>query len=235
VIDNRHLFTHVPLHFEYGSLDCVTLEEYRYYVTPEGKKFPSITTCLGEYKKEILENWRKRVGEEEANKVSTKACDRGTGLHNTIERYILNKPPEPPNPWVHGNFLQIQPYLDKYLSDIYAVEQNMYSDYLGCSGTSDAIAKWDGIPSIIDWKSSAREKGKDIIESYFVQGTFYSIALEERIGLRVPQIVIVIACDDTPAPLVFKEDRKNWYKQCVEVIGSYVETYPDRFDKGKIF
>lgn len=232
-INGRHHFTHVPIDFGYDDIEQVTTDEFRYYVTPEGKRYPSITTCLGEYKKETLEKWRKRVGEEEANRISTRAAGRGTQVHDTIERYIKNREPNPPNPWVASNFKQVAPILDQKLDRIHGVERRLYSDYLGCSGTSDCIGYWDGVPSIIDWKTSVKEKKEQWIEGYFMQGAFYSMAMQEQTNIKMEQIVIVIACDDLPEPQIFIDNRRKWIEPCIEVIRSYVETFPDRFDKGR--
>ena len=231
---DRHLFNHIPVHLD-QELEQITLEDYRYYVTPDGKKYPSITTCLSDYNKKSLDAWRKRVGDEEADRLRDRGANRGTLLHDTIERYILNKPPEPPNPWVHENFLQVQPFLDKYLTDIHGVERRLHSDYLGCSGTSDVIGRWAGVKSIIDWKSSTKEKAEKILETYFIQTTFYSIAFEERTGMQIKQLVIVMIVDDSPVPMVYTEQRKNWVDKCVEVVRAYVDKHPEKFDRGRIY
>lgn len=234
IINEKHHFTHVPIDLGYSPLEQVTTDAYRYYVTPEGKRYPSITTCISESKKEGLDAWRERVGEEEAKKISTKASGRGTLVHETIEDFIANKNIRKSNPLVQSNFLQVKPVIQENLSNIHIIESQLYSDLLGCAGTADCIGYWDGVCSIIDWKTSIKEKKPEFVEGYFMQGAFYSMALQEKTGIVAEQIVIVISVDELPQPQIFIQDRKPWAQKTIDVIKSYVETYPDRFDKGKI-
>ena len=85
------MFNHVQLDREVPKLQQVNENGTRYYVTPEGNKYPSITTVLSAYNIGHIMEWRKRVGEEQANKISRQASGRGTRIHTLCEKYIDNK------------------------------------------------------------------------------------------------------------------------------------------------
>ena len=182
----------------------------RHYVTPEGELYPSITTILGEFSKASIQEWRKRVGETEANKISGKASRRGTRLHSVCEKYIQNEDgfldAEPYN--IIELFKTIEPFLER-IDNVHGVELALYSDHFGVAGRTDLIAEFDGVLSVIDYKTSNRTKKKEWCESYFAQGAFYGVAYEELTKIPVSQVVIVIAVDDE-YPQLFVEKRDDW-------------------------
>ena len=182
----------------------------RNYVTPSGELYPSITTILGEFSKASIQEWRKRVGETEANKISGKASRRGTRLHSVCEKYIQNEDgfldAEPYN--IIELFKTIEPFLER-VDNIHGVELALYSDHFGVAGRTDLIAEFDGVLSVIDYKTSNKTKKKEWCESYFAQGAFYGVAYEELTKIPVSQVVIVIAVDDE-YPQLFVEKRDDW-------------------------
>jgi len=182
----------------------------RNYVTPSGELYPSITTILGEFSKASIQEWRKRVGETEANKISGKASRRGTRLHSVCEKYIQNEDgfldAEPYN--IIELFKTIEPFLER-IDNVHGVELALYSDHFGVAGRTDLIAEFDGVLSVIDYKTSNRTKKKEWCESYFAQGAFYGVAYEELTKIPVSQVVIVIAVDDE-YPQLFVEKRDDW-------------------------
>jgi genome maintenance exonuclease 1 len=182
----------------------------RVYATPSGKKYPSVTTVTGLLKKEIINEWRKRVGDEEANKISSKAAKRGTRIHTLCEKYLLN---EEVSVGMFDNEMwnSLRPLLDD-IDDIYALEQPLYSDHLQVAGTVDCIARYKGKLSVIDFKSSKRIKHRDDIHDYFIQCSAYAVAFEELTGIPVPRLVILMAVDDEK-PLVFNEKRNDWIEE----------------------
>ena len=182
----------------------------RHYVTPEGKLYPSITTVLGELNKTSILEWRKRVGETEANKISTKASRRGTSVHSVCESYIKNEEGylDGQTPNIIELFKSIEPYLER-IDNIHGVELALYSNHFGLAGRTDLIAEFDGKLSVIDYKTSNRIKKKEWCANYFAQGSFYAIAYEELTNIPVSQIVIIIAVDDD-VPQLFVEHRNNW-------------------------
>ena len=182
----------------------------RHYVTPEGELYPSITTVLGELNKTSILEWRKRVGETEANKISTKASRRGTSVHSVCESYIKNEEGylDGQTPNIIELFKSIEPYLER-IDNIHGVELALYSNHFGLAGRTDLIAEFDGKLSVIDYKTSNRIKKKEWCANYFAQGSFYAIAYEELTNIPVSQIVIIIAVDED-VPQLFVEHRNNW-------------------------
>lgn len=220
------MFEHIGIDLGYDDLDCETKESGRKYSTPEGIKYPSITTVLGILSRAAIMAWRKRVGAEEANKISRRASTRGTAVHAIIEKYLNNEEDyrEGYMPNIIDNFLTVKDVLDARIGKIYAQEVPLYSDYLGVAGRVDCVAEFDGKPSIIDFKTSKRLKSLDQVESYFMQEAFYAIAWEERTQIPITQLVTIISVDGGECQ-VFIEHRDNWVKPLQEVIA--------RFEKGK--
>ena len=199
------MFNHI--HHEYPKLARTTVDGARLYETPSGRAYPSVTTVTGLLKKQFIKEWRERVGEAEANKISTKASGRGTRVHSLCEDYLSNLEVTP-------NYFDLElwrtftPYLDR-INNIHALETKLYSDHLEVAGTVDCIAEFDGKLSVIDFKTSSRVKSHDDIHDYYMQCSAYAVAFEERTNLPVSQLLIVMAVDDHD-PLLFFEKRNNW-------------------------
>ena len=182
----------------------------RHYVTPEGGLYPSITTILSEFSKASIQEWRKRVGETEANKISGKASRRGTSLHSVCESYIQNEEKylNGETPHIVELFKTIEPILER-VDNIHGVELALYSDQYCLAGRTDLVAEFDGVLSIVDYKTSNKIKKKEWCENYFAQCSFYASAYEERTGIEVPQIVIIVAVENEH-PQLFVEKRDDW-------------------------
>lgn len=190
----------------------------RYYFLPDGRKFKSVTTIIGEKtdKTSLLE-WRKRVGEKEANRVTAVATRRGTAIHSMCEAYVLNKPDfaDKKSPIDVVTFKGLQELLNKHVDDVFGIELPLYSTMLRAAGRSDLIAKFDGTLSIIDFKTSTRVKQEKWIENYFIQSTVYSIMFEEIYGIKVPQLAIMMAVDNDE-PQLFVKKTKDYYSKVIE-------------------
>ena len=182
----------------------------RHYVTPSGELYPSITTVLGELSKAAIQKWRKRVGETEANKISGKASRRGTKLHSVCEAYIQNKEEylNGETPHIVELFKTIEPFFER-INNIHGVELALYSDHYELAGRTDLVAEFDGVLSIIDYKTSNKIKKKEWCENYFAQCSFYASAYEERTGINVPQVVIIVAVENEQ-PQLFVEKTNDW-------------------------
>lgn len=219
---SRKTFEHAPVDLGYNDLIAETATTGRVYNIPSGKQYPSITTVLSILSEDSIRAWRKRVGEEEANRISTRASRRGTAVHLIAEKYINNEIDYKKGftPDILESFRSIKPILDERIGKVYGQELPLYSDYLGVAGRVDCIAQFDGVPSIIDFKTSRRLKTHDDIHSYFMQETAYAIMWEERTKRPIVNLVTIIAVDDNE-PLVFKEHRDNWVKPLVETINEY--------------
>jgi PD-(D/E)XK nuclease superfamily len=206
---------------ELPELQSETINDKRYYTTPSGEKYPSITTVLSSLSRDSIAAWRKKVGEEEANRISRTASNRGTKIHSIAEAYLNNDPQYMRDvmPNHKETFLTIRPLLDK-IDNIWYQECALYSDILKVAGRVDCIGEYDGVLSVIDFKTSSRVKKKEDITSYFLQTTFYALALEEMIGNPVNQIVIIMSVDDH-SPLVFVEQTENYIDELVRVVKAY--------------
>lgn len=203
-----------------------TTETGRKYYTPEGNAYPSITTVLSILGKEGIQEWRERVGEEEANRISKQAAGRGTAVHKIAEDYLNNK-----KDWKKGHmpanlfsFGQLKPILDEKVNNIWMQETFLYSDRLRCAGQVDCIAEFEGELSIIDFKTSRKPKKKEWITNYFIQASFYAAAFYERAGVAIKQGVILITVDGSE-PQVFKVNTYDYLSQFLSVRKKYKEEY----------
>jgi hypothetical protein len=193
----------------------------RYYVTPDGKKLPSVTTVVGAQKKDAIMAWRRRVGEEVANKISRQATSRGTNMHTMCE-YYLNNEPKPPGtvmPDAKEMFLSIKPLLNK-INNIHYQEVGLWSSQLGLAGRVDCIGEYEGKLSVIDFKTSKKAKDRDSILDYFWQTTAYALMYEELVGVPIDELVIIMAVQDAP-PIVFKEKTCDHIEGLVKAIDFY--------------
>lgn len=211
-------FKHVP-NLKFPELGVETTPNGRFYTTPEGKKYPSVTTVIGKgTDHSYLDAWRERVGDEEVRRVSGQATRRGNAVHELAEQYMLNNPDYKKGhmPVNIASFNYIKPLLDKHVGLIAGLELPLYSDFLRVAGRVDCIAKWDGIWSIIDFKTSKREKSKEDVFGYMCQESCYSYMFFERTGMSIPQIVTVMTVD-TSEPLVFVEKAKNFLPEFIKI------------------
>jgi len=193
----------------------------RYYVTPEGKKLPSVTTVVGAQKKQAIMEWRQRVGEEVANKISKQATTRGTNMHTLCEHY-LNNEPKPPGvvmPDAKEMFISIKPYLNK-INNIHYQEVGLWSSQLGLAGRVDCIGEYGGRLSVIDFKTSKKIKKREDILDYFWQCTAYALMYEELVGTPIDDLVIIMAVDNEQ-PLIFKEKTQDHIEGLVKAIDFY--------------
>jgi genome maintenance exonuclease 1 len=219
------MFIHKPHTLD--ELTTETVDGKRFYVTPSGR-LPSITTVLSILSRDSIKKWRERVGEETANAISTKASRRGTNVHKMCEDYINNELDAKkflPND--RQTFNSIKPVLDTHLNNISAQEVPLWSEYLGVAGRVDCIAEWDGKLAVIDFKTSRKPKKKEYISNYFQQCSAYAVMWEERTGIPINKIVVVIAVDDEE-PQIFEEKRDNYIYECVQTITQYRKEQNER-------
>jgi CRISPR/Cas system-associated exonuclease Cas4 (RecB family) len=220
------MFHHVDHGFVLPTLTRETTESGRKYFTPEGNAYPSITTVLSAIGKEGIQEWRTRVGEEEANRISTQAATRGTAVHKLAEDYLNNE-----KNWQKGHmpsnmlsFSQIKKILDERVNNIWMQETFLYSDRLKCAGQVDCIAEFDGELSVIDFKTSRKPKKAEWITNYFIQASFYAAAFYERTGIPIKQGVILITVDGDD-PQVFKIPTYDYLPHFLSVRKKYRELH----------
>lgn len=190
--------------------------EQRFYQTPDGNKYPSVTTVISEMSdKTAIVKWRKRVGEEEANRVSGRATRRGTAVHTLLEKFVLNEEIDFSDtmPLNKTMFEQIAKYLEKNVDNVRSSEGQLFSHKLKIAGSVDLIASYKGEPAIIDFKTSTKPKRKEWIENYFLQATMYSYMLYEMTGFYHPKLVIAIALEEDIGPQIFEEHASNWIQK----------------------
>jgi genome maintenance exonuclease 1 len=193
----------------------------RYYTLPDGTKLPSVTTVLGAQKKQAIMEWRKRVGEEEANRVSKKATSRGTNVHTLCERYLNNESLGDIMPDAKEMFVSLKPLLNR-INNIHYQEVALWSTKLEMAGRVDCIGEFDGKLSVIDFKTSKRIKSITSIEDYFWQTSAYSLMYEELIGVPIDNLVIIMAVEDEQ-PLLFQQKTEDHIPGLVKAIKFYKE------------
>lgn len=202
------------IHHEFPSIKRVDGPNGRVYQTPTGLKYPSVTSITGQLGRDELFAWRRRVGEEEANRVGARASRRGTIIHSLCEDYLHDKNPTP-TIFDQQVFNSMIPHLDM-MDNIHALESKLYSDHLQVAGTVDCICDYDGKISVVDFKTSSRVKTKEDIPGYFIQCSAYAVAFEERTGIPVSRLVIIMGVDNEN-PCIFIEKRDNWIDKFVEL------------------
>ena len=212
-------FKHEHIDLGYDDLDAETLPSGRTYKTPEGN-YPSITTVLSILSEEAIQKWRKRVGDDEANRVGTRASNRGTQVHSIVEKFLRNEDYNDYMPHIKQSLSNLAPILTERIGTIYGLEVPLYSRHLGVAGRVDCVAEFDGVPSIIDFKTSKRIKKKEYISNYFAQMSGYAIMWEERTGMPITNTVVIMDVD-YEKPLVFKEHRDNYSKLLTDTIEEY--------------
>lgn len=200
------------------SLKRIDGGEARLYETPDGSKYPSVTSVLSLHSGNWLEEWKARVGEAEVKAVSNRAAKRGTAVHQLCEDYLTLGQAKP-SPFDLEMYKYLVPYLEK-IDNIHALETSLYSNYLQVAGTVDCIAEYEGKLAIIDFKTSGRVKTRDDIHSYFMQTAAYAVMFEELTGIPVGHLVIIMAVDHH-GTIIFKEKRDDWIHDFIKLREEY--------------
>ena len=215
--------------FDHVDLDLKPLERehidgVRYYKIPDEEeliKMVSITSVTSHFNKDIFVKWRKRVGNEEADRVTKAATGRGTDMHTLTEHYLKNEDlPKGLRPISDFLFKISKGKLNK-INNIYALEGPLYSKELGIAGTVDCIAEYDGELAIIDFKTSKKPKPREWIEHYFVQAMAYGCMLYEMKNISIKKLVIIMACENGEC-VVYEETDKSKY---IKLLGEYIRKF----------
>ena len=214
------MFTHIDLNLP--QLTRESIDGVRYYnIGGENKKSVSITSVISHYSKEKFAKWRKRVGEEEANRITKRATSRGTDTHTLIESYLLNEELSEVQPISEMLFKLAKPTLDR-INNIHCLESSLYSEILGVAGSVDTIGEFDGELAVIDYKTSAKPKPREWIEGYFVQTMFYGMALYEMTGISIKKLVIIMTCEDGECVVYEERDLEKYMKLVIQYIKKFV-------------
>jgi len=211
--------------YNYTPISRESIDGKRHYCLPDGTKVPSVTTILDKTKPEekriALANWKKRVGEQQAQQITTEAASRGTRMHKWLETYVKEGDMGLPgtNPFSkqsHGmaNVIVFEG-LGKHVSEFWGVEVPVY--YSGLyAGTTDCIGVWKGQPAIMDFKQTNKLKKREWIEDYFLQLAAYALAHNSTHGTDIKSGVILMC------------SAANEYQE-FEVLGEEFEHYTHKW------
>ena len=216
-------FTHLNKLGDF-ELEANTIDGVRYYTLPSGKKAPSITSITSFYNRQTFINWRKKVGEEEANKITKVATDRGTKFHDLVEKYLLNEDINSIKdvlPTTKARLIAAREALNR-IDNIHALEKPLYSEYFGIAGRVDCIAEYDGELAIIDFKTSKKIKPERWLENYFVQETAYACMYFEMTGIAVDKIVTLMVADNGDVHVYEKRNKSDYIKLLTKYIKEFV-------------
>lgn len=209
------------------SLETKEENGRRFYLLPSGRYVPSVTTMLGYFKAQRIQEWRNRVGHAEADKIRNRASTRGTKFHNLLEKYLSNEPvniiTESLMPDMKQAFNDIKSTIDR-INNIHYLETPLYSEKMRLAGRTDVIGEFDGVLSVIDFKTSSKPKTESMIEDYFLQGTCYALMYEERIGTPIDQIVVIMSTDGMEKPQLFVKSKEEYEeKLCDKILKFYLD------------
>ena len=216
------MFNHVDINLP--SLERETIDGVRYYKVPDEEellRLVSITSVTSHFNKEIFVKWRKRVGTEEADRITKAATSRGTDMHTLVEHHLKNEGLPKVQP-ISDFLFKISKEKLNLINNIYALEGSLYSKQLGVAGTVDCIAEYDGELAIIDFKTSAKPKPREWIDHYFVQCMAYGCMLYELTGIPVKKLVIVMACENGECVVYEERDKSKYIRLLTEYIGKFV-------------
>jgi CRISPR/Cas system-associated exonuclease Cas4 (RecB family) len=206
------------------KLERETIDGVRYYSVPDEDqllKMVSITSVTSHFNKEIFVKWRKRVGNEEADRITKASTSRGTDMHTLVENYLYNRDLPTVQPLSDFLFRIAKTELNK-INNIHCLEGAMYSRQLGVAGTTDCIGEFDEELAVIDFKTSKKPKPREWIENYFVQAMFYGMAYYEMTGITIKKLVIIMACENGECVVYEERDLKKYMKLVVEYIKKFV-------------
>ena len=229
-------YTHKPT--KLTELTTQTVNFKRFYETPDGKLYPSITTVLSTRNKKGLFEWRKRVGDEVANYISRTAMTRGTAVHHMCEDYLNNFPVDWPDKWKEHEkkflpfclFKQLENKVLQKIDNIRSQECALFSNKYRVAGRVDCIAEYDGKLSIIDFKTSTKERNDEWNENYYIQASAYAEMFEEQTGTPIEQIVILVVTEDG-AVQEFVKEKYDYIPLLVETIDNFTKAWEEENDK----
>jgi len=205
-----------------GDFECPTIkiiDGKRFYVTPDENAYPSITTILSLQDKPGLKKWREDVGEKEAKRISQESMRIGTAVHQMCEFYLSNYiiKLKDEDRKIVDTFNRLR-FLLGNINNIVGNEIALYSDLLRVAGTADCIAEYNGVPSVIDFKTSRKPKKEEWIDDYYMQTFAYKLMFEEMTGIEIKQVVILVACIDQFEVQVFKKPAKDSDKYLTKLV-----------------
>lgn len=219
------MFTHLSV---INPVELKTIEgpKGRFYITPEGNKYPSITTILGAGDKPWLADWRNSLGADRADKEMKRAAERGTAVHSMVEKFLNNdpKPSEGHKPEHIPDFNMLRVFL-KRINNIYTQETALWSDTLRTAGRVDCVGEYNGKLAIIDFKTSTNNKNQSMVQDYYLQTTAYALMFQERYNIQIDDIVIIMSVEKGAVPLIFQQSVEPHIEPLLHRINTYHTTY----------
>jgi genome maintenance exonuclease 1 len=213
--------------WQFGEMTRLMEDGTRYYKVDGALAYPSVTSVISFVKASKFAEWRQRVGEEEANRVTKQATTRGTKLHRVFEVYLQNGDYQALDEWqsplIQLMFKYAKPYIDKRLDRIYQQETNMYSSRLCLAGTVDLICEVDGELSIVDFKTSKQEKPEEWLEDYFVQLSAYWAMFSERTGVVPQKLVVFLVGENGDVQIVERRNVIDYLKTLRTYVASFLQ------------
>ena len=219
------MFKFIDVNLKVPEVEAVNQDGVRYYPIPGADKYyPSVTSITSFQNAKFFASWRKRIGEDEANRITARATQRGTAFHSITEDYIkgelnLDRYLEN-NPLSVRMFQSAKDTFDR-IDNIHCLETFLYSHYLGLAGRVDCIAEFDNELAVIDFKTSTKQKQENYIEHYFVQETAYAAMFLERSGIEVKKIVTLIATEEGSTQVFQKYNLDDY----LQLLKSYIEEF----------
>lgn len=223
------IFLQEPLVCPAVLLSEETTPHGRWYKTPSGKRYASVTTVLNATApdKAGLREWRKRVGEAEATRITQQAAGEGTRVHAALEKIIQNQwssfQAAQVMPNVKALLNQMLPVMEAHVTAVHASELALYSDRLRLAGRTDCICSWNGVRTILDFKRSNRPKSFAMVQDYFLQTTAYALMAEELLGVDIPTITILMGVADGSGPLFWHLEKDKYIEILMARLARYQE------------
>jgi genome maintenance exonuclease 1 len=224
-------FLHVK--HEFPTLLKETAEDgSRIYLTPDGKRYPSVTTVIAPHNKAAIDKWKDRVGHAKAKKISENASERGDIVHLALEallnNYSTGEIVKTMMPHAKHVYLNMKTELERRLTEVHGLEQPLFSHKLRLAGTTDCIAKYDNLLSIVDFKTALRLKKTEYVQGYFMQLAAYAFMFEEMTGHRIEQGVILIGVDGETFAQTFRLPRDKFGPYLKEIV-----SWRDKYEQGE--
>jgi len=220
---NSNMFNHINTP-EFVELDAKIKRGQRWYTTPTGDQYPSVTTVLSNQKKAGLEAWKQALGPKKALRETARCADRGTAVHTMIENFIENmEMPDIIKDQEYSNvrvFNQMKTRLKK-INNVRVQEVPLYSNRLKLAGRVDCVAEYNGVLSIIDFKTSNNTKYGDMVEDYFLQCTAYAIMYSEMFEEAIEDIVVIIGVEKGLAPMLYRKKIDNYVAPLLKRIRTF--------------
>lgn len=211
----------------FKNLDRFLIEGVRYYGVDDSTAYPSVTSVISFNTRQKFADWRKRVGNEEANRVTKHATNRGTKLHLVLEEYMANRDYKSLEEWktplIQLMFGAAKPYLDSRFDNVYEQETRMSSNRLCLAGSVDLICEVDGELAIVDFKTSKAEKPEEWLEDYFVQLSAYWAMFSERTGVVPKKLVVFLVGENGDVQIVERRNIMNYLETLQDYASKFIQ------------